>query len=461
MSLTSTQKKETNIIEMEIAVGAEELKTATDKVFRRKVKTISVPGFRKGKAPRGIIERMYGEGIFMEDAVNDLFPGAYEAAVEEAGIDPVDKAEVEVLTLDKETGFTFKATVTVKPEVTVKNYKGIAAEKTVSTVTETDVDGEIDRMRERNARTVTIEDRAAQDGDNTVIDFEGFVDEIPFEGGKGDGYQLTLGSGQFIPGFEEQIVGHSVGEEFDVNVTFPEEYHSEELKGKAAVFKVKLHEIKGKELPELDDEFAKDVSEFDTLEELKKDIAAKLQETKDNKSKTDLENSRIDQVIENLEGEIPEVMYENKVDEMVRDFEYRLSSQGMKLEMYLQYTGMEMDAFRKTFREQSERQVKIRLALEKIAEIENITISEAEIDEELGKMAEAYQTDIERLRSVVPQKDVVADIKCQRAIDLVRDAAKVTEKAEEAASAESDEKPKKKPAARKPRAKKADAEPEA
>lgn len=461
MSLTSTQKKETNIIEMEIAVGAEELKTATDKVFRRKVKTISVPGFRKGKAPRGIIERMYGEGIFMEDAVNDLFPGAYEAAVEEAGIDPVDKAEVEVLTLDKETGFTFKATVTVKPEVTVKNYKGIAAEKTVSTVTETDVDGEIDRMRERNARTVTIEDRAAQDGDNTVIDFEGFVDEIPFEGGKGDGYQLTLGSGQFIPGFEEQIVGHSVGEEFDVNVTFPEEYHSEELKGKAAVFKVKLHEIKGKELPELDDEFAKDVSEFDTLEELKKDIAAKLQETKDNKSKTDLENSLIDQVIENLEGEIPEVMYENKVDEMVRDFEYRLSSQGMKLEMYLQYTGMEMDAFRKTFREQSERQVKIRLALEKIAEIENITISEAEIDEELGKMAEAYQTDIERLRSVVPQKDVVADIKCQRAIDLVRDAAKVTEKAEEAASAESDEKPKKKPAARKPRAKKADAEPEA
>lgn len=455
MSLTSTEKKENNIVELEIAVDADALKDATDKVFRRKVKTINVPGFRKGKAPRGIIEKMYGEGIFLEDAVNDLFPGAYEAAVEEAGIEPVDKANVEILTLDKATGFTFKATVTVKPEVEVAEYKGLAADKILYTVSDAEIDAEIERMREQGARIITVEDRAAQDGDQTVIDFEGFLDGVPFDGGKGDGYQLTLGSHSFIEGFEEQIVGHKPGEEFDVNVTFPEEYHSEELKGKPALFKVKLVEIKGKELPELDDEFVKDVSEFDTLAELKNDIRTRQQEGRDKKSADDLENALVDQVIGGLSGDIPEVMFESKVDDMVRDFEYRLSSQGMQLEMYLQYTGMELDAFRKTFREQAERQVKIRLALEKIAEIENFAISDEDVEAEIARLAEAYGSEVDKIRSALPRKDLEADIKCQRAIDLVRDSAKVTEKADESAEAEA--KPAKKTAAKKPATKKAPA----
>lgn len=431
MSLTSTQKTDTNTVELEIAVGGEELRDAADKVFRRKVKSITVPGFRKGKAPRGIIEKMYGEGVFLEDAVNDLFPGAYDAAVEEAGIEPVNRADVEVLSLDKETGFTFKATVTVKPEITVGNYKGIEAEKLVATVTDHDIDHELTHMRERNARQVTVEDRAARDGDMTVIDFEGFVDGTPFEGGKGEGYRLTLGSGQFIPGFEEQVAGHKTGEEFDVNVTFPEEYHAEELKGKPALFKVKLHEITAKELPELDDEFVKDVSEFDTLDELRADLLKKQQEQRDKRSQDDLENALVDKVIESVEGEIPECMYENKVDDMARDFEYRLSQQGMKMELYLQYTGMDRESFRKGFREQAERQVKIRLALEKIAELEGFEVSEDDIKAELEKMAEAYggELDTEKLRGIVPEKELIADIKCTKAIDLVRDTAVITEKA--------------------------------
>lgn len=452
MSLTSTEKKENNIVELEIAVGGEELRDATDKVFRRKVKTITVPGFRKGKAPRGIIERMYGEGIFLEDAVNDLFPGAYEAAVEEAGIEPVDKANVEILTLDKGVGFTFKATVTVKPEIVLSDYKGIEAEKTIYTVDDADIDAEIERMRERNARIITVEDRAAEDGDQTVIDFEGFIDDVPFDGGKGEGYQLTLGSHSFIEGFEEQIVGHKPGEEFDVNVTFPEDYQAEELKGKPAVFKVKFVEIKGKELPELDDEFVKDVSEFDTLDELKADIRGKQQESRDKRSADDLENALVDKVIEKLSGDIPEVMFEHKIDDMVRDFEYRLTSQGMQLEMYLQYTGMEMDAFRSTFREQAERQVKIRLALEKIAALEQFAVSDEDVEAELKRLSEMYGTEVENIRGALPRKDLEADIKCTRAIDLVRDSAKITEKPEEKEAVE--KAPAKKPAAKKAAAKK-------
>lgn len=454
MNLTSTQKKEHNIVELEIAVDADQLKAATDKAFQRKVKTLSVPGFRKGKAPRGIIEKMYGEGIFMEDAVNDLFPGAYEAAVEESGIEPVDKADIEILSLDKATGFTFKATVTVKPEVTVKNYKGIAADKIISTVTDEDVNAEIERMQQRNSRTISVDDRAAKDGDNTTIDFEGFVDDVPFDGGKGEDHQLVLGSHSFIDTFEEQIVGHSIGEEFDVNVTFPEEYHSEELKGKPALFKVKLVAIQATELPELDDEFAKDVSEFDTVAELKKDIAAKLQERKDEKAQDDFENDLVSVVVENLEGDIPECMFESKVDDMVRDFEYRLSSQGMKMDMYLQYTGMDLESFRKTFRENAERQVKIRLGLEKIAVLENLDATEEDIAKELEKLAQVYNMEVEKIKDVLPVKDLIGDIKCTKAIDLIRDSAVVTEKPE--AKEDSEEKPKKKAAPKKKVAPKAD-----
>ncbi|MDR2932230.1 MAG: trigger factor [Oscillospiraceae bacterium] len=427
MSLTSAVKKENNIYELEVAVSAEDLKAATDNVFKRKVKDINVPGFRKGKAPRKIIEKMYGEGIFMEDAVNDIYPTAYSAAVEEAGIDPVDRANVEMLTMDMETGFTFKATVTVKPEVSVKDYKGIKAEKKIYKVTDEDIDAEIARMRDRNARIITIEDRPAKMDDMTVIDFEGSIDGVPFEGGKGDGYQLTLGSHSFIDGFEEQIVGHNTGDEFDVNVSFPEEYHAEELKGKPAVFKVKLVEIKGKELPELDDEFVKDVSEFDTLAELRADIEKKQQEIKEKQTNDEFENQLVDKVIEGFEGDVPDVMYENRIDEIVRDFEYRLSSQGMNIDLYLQYTGMDMESFRKTFRDQAEHQVKIRLALEKIVELEGIEPTEDEIAKEYEKVAEMYNMEAEKVKAFVTEKDVKADIASNKAIDLIRDSAVVTE----------------------------------
>lgn len=427
MNLTSTQKNG-NSVELTVAVGAEELKTATDKVFKRKVKTISVPGFRKGKAPRMIIEKMYGESIFMEDAVNDLYPEAYDKAVEEAGIEPVDRADVEVLTLDKDTGFTFKATVTVKPEVELKDYKGVKAEKIIYTVTDSDADAEIERMRERGARIVTVEDRPAKDGDEVVIDFEGFIDGVPFDGGKAEGHSLTLGSHSFIDTFEEQIAGHNSGDEFDVNVTFPEEYHSEELKGKPAMFKVKLVEIKGKELPELDDEFAKDVSEFDTIAELKADIQKKREEANTKRSDEELENALIDEVIKGLEADIPACMAENRITDMVRDFEYRLSSQRLNLDTYLQYTGMDMDAFRESFREQAERQVKIRLALEKIAQLESIEPSADDLVKEYEKIAELYNMDAEKVRGFISEKDVASDFKAKKAIDFVRENAVVTEK---------------------------------
>ena len=430
MSLTSTQRKENNIVELEIAVAAEELAKATEKVYKRKAKTITVPGFRKGKAPRQIIEKMYGEGIFVEDAVNDLYPGAYSEAVDEAGIEPVDRADVEILSLDKASGFTFKATVTVKPEVTVKDYKGVSAEKKLQSVSDADIAAEISRMRERGARIITVEDRAAQNGDTVVIDFEGFVDDKAFEGGKGTDFSLELGSHSFIDSFEDQVAGQSVGAAFDVNVTFPEEYHVEELKGKPALFKVTLKEIKAKELPELDDEFAKDVSEFDTLEELRDDIRKKMQEAYDQRSQNDLENALIDEVIKNLEGDIPQCMFENKIDDMVKDFEYRLSSQGMNLQLYLQYTGMDEESFRKTFQEQSERQVKIRLALEKIAELEGIEATAEDIEAEYAKLAESHKMEADKIKGFLPEKDVAADIKTTKAIDLVRDAAKVTEVAE-------------------------------
>jgi len=440
MSLTSTKKKDNNIVELEIAVTADELAKAVEKVFRRKAKNITVPGFRKGKAPKQIIEKMYGEGVFLEDAVNDIYPSAYTQAVEEADIEPVDKAEVEILDMDKGNGFTFKATVTVKPEVSVKDYKGIKAEKKITKISDAVIDEEIEKMRERNARIISVEDRPAVNGDTAIIDFDGFVDDVPFDGGKGEDFNLVLGSGSFIDTFEQQIEGHSVGEEFDVNVTFPEEYHVEELKGKPALFKVKLKELKGKELPELDDEFVKDVSEFNTVDELRKDMREKMQEQNDQRAGNDLENDLIDEVIKNLEGDIPACMYENKIDDMVRDFEYRLSSQGMNMQLYLQYSGMDKESFRETFREQSERQVKIRLALEKIAELENIQILEEEIEAEYTKLAESYKMDVEKVKGFITGKDISADLRTGKAVDLVRDSADVTEV--EAGEEENSENPK-------------------
>lgn len=426
MSLVSANKTETNHYELEVKVEKEQFEEALTKAFKKNAPKMTVPGFRKGKAPRHLIEKLYGENVFFEDAVNMSYPDAYAQAIEAADITPVAEAEVEITEISKD-GYTFKAKVIVKPEVEVENYKGIEATKELHKVTEEEINEAIDKQRERNARIISVEGRAAENGDNAIIDFEGFVDGKAFEGGKGEQYPLTLGSGQFIPGFEEQIIGHNIGDEFDVTVTFPTEYHAEELAGKEAIFKCKLHELKTRELPELDDEFVKDVSEFDTLEELKKDTEAKLQEQSDKAAQDALENQLIDTVIENLKAEIPEVMYENSINNMVADFEYRLQMQGMDLNTYLQYTGMEMESFRKTFREQAERQVKIRLALEKIAENEKLEASEEEVNEEYAKLSDQYGIEAEKVKTFIPEKDLIKDIVVNKAIDFVKDNAKVKE----------------------------------
>lgn len=423
--LVSKNATETNKYELIVSIPADEFAVACDKVFKKRAKQFQVPGFRKGKAPRKTIEKLYGEGVFFEEAVNDAAPAALQAAYEESGLEIVVRPEVEVTAVSKEEGVTMKAICIVKPNVTVKDYKGIKASKDVAPVTDEEVNAEIDRMRNRNARTITVEGRAAEMGDIVNIDFEGFVDDKAFEGGKAERFNLTLGSGQFIPGFEDQIVGHNVGDEFDVNVTFPEEYQAEELKGKPAVFKCKLHEITAKELPELDDEFVKDVSEFDTLDELKADITAKLTASKENAANTAFENTLIDGVIANMEGEIPEEMYEARVDEMIQDFEYRLSSQGMSLDVYMQYTGMNMDSMRASFKEQATRQVKVALALEKIVEAEGITATDEEVEAEAAKLAEQYKSQnitAEQIKSAMGEQ-LKNDIAQKKAVELIKSTA--------------------------------------
>ena len=442
MSLTSVNKLENNTVELQIQVSEEQFQDALVKAYKKKVKSIALPGFRKGKAPKAMIEKMYGKEFFYDDAINMVYPAAYEAAVEEAKIEPVDRANVSDLQVEDGKGFSFKATVTVKPEVTVKNYKGIKAEKIVETIMAADVNAELDRMRERNSRLTNVE-RAAKNGDTALIDFEGFKDGVAFEGGKGENFPLVLGSGQFIPGFEEQVVGHKEGDEFEVNVTFPEDYHAEDLKGQAVIFKVKVNAVQEKELPALDDEFVKDVSEFDTLADLKKDVKEKLQQEADKKAQVDMENSLISTVIENMEGEIPQVvdaiiekvqaeipdeMVENEVDEIINSFAYRLQSQGMNLDLYLHYTGSDMKTFRATFQESAERQVKIRLALEKIAEVEQLTASEEDIQAEYEKIAQNYGIDVEKVKGILPAAEIAKDVTVNKAIDLVKESAEVTEK---------------------------------
>ncbi len=423
MSLVSKNNVATNKFELEVSVPAEEFEKACQAAYQRRVKKIEVPGFRKGKAPRKTIERLYGEGIFFEDAINALYPGALEEAVKEADIELVARPVVDVTAVSKADGFTFKATCVVKPEVSVKNYKGIKASKEVKEVTDEDINNEIERLRNRNARTISVSDRAAQNDDVVVIDFDGSVDGVPFDGGKAEKFDLTLGSGQFIPGFEDQIVGHNVDDEFDVNVKFPEDYHAEELKGKDAVFKVKIHEINAKELPEVDDEFAKDVSEFDTLAELKEDIKKRLTEQNEKTATTDFENKLIDEVIANMEGEVPEEMYESRIDEMVRDFDYRLRNQGMDIGVYLQYTGMDMAAFRLTFKEQAERQVKIRLALEKVVELENIQTTDEDLEKEYQRIADSYNMELDKVKTMIPAEDLLADVAVNKAVDLIKESA--------------------------------------
>ncbi len=427
MSLINTNKLDTNKYELTIKVDAESFGKAIDKAYKQNVKKINVPGFRQGKAPKSMVEKLYGEGVFFEDAINELYPAALAEAIEEAKLEVVARPEVDMKSVEKADGFEFTAICIVKPEVEVKDYKGVKTEKTVKAVSDEDVDARIDAMRNRNSRLVDVTDRAAQNGDTVVIDFDGYVDDVAFDGGKAEQFSLELGSGQFIPGFEEQVEGKTIGEEFDVNVEFPAEYQAEELKGKAATFKCKLHEIKGKELPEIDDEFAKDVSEFDTLVELKADIKAKMEETAQKEANDAVENTLIDAVIENMTAEIPVEMNEARIDDMVRDFEYRLQSQGMNIDTYLQYTGMPMESFRQTFEEQAAKQVKIRLALEKIVELENITISMEDVDAEYQKVADSYKMDVEKVKSFIPVEDFTKDLAVNKAIDLIKDNAVITE----------------------------------
>lgn len=427
MSLKSSNKVDTNRYQLEIEVAADVFEKAVDRAFHKESKKITIPGFRKGKAPRAFIEKYYGDQVFYEDAINEVYPTALDEAVKEAGLEFVeDKVDFDIVEVGK-NGLTFKATITTKPEVSIENYKGLEVKKMSTDVKEEDVDKEIQRVQERNARMVTVEDRAAQKDDIAVIDFEGFVDDVAFEGGKGENHSLTLGSGQFIPGFEDQVIGHNTGDEFDVNVTFPEDYQAEELKGKPAVFKVKLHEIKMKELPELDDDFVKDVSSFDTLDEYKADIKKHLEESREKAAKDDIDNQLIDQLTELLQAEIPAAMFENKINEDLREFGYRLQSQGLDFNTYLKYTGMDKDKIRDSFRPQAERQVKIRLALEKIAELENIQPSQDEIDAEYKKLAEAYQIEDDKVKAFIPEDDLIKDIAVEKAIGVVRDSAKVKE----------------------------------
>ena len=423
MSLTSVNKLENNTVELQIQVSEEQFQDALVKAYKKKVKSIALPGFRKGKAPKAMIEKMYGKEFFYDDAINMVYPAAYEAAVEEAKIEPVDRANVSDLQVEDGKGFSFKATVTVKPEVTVKNYKGIKAEKTVETIMAADVNAELDRMRERNSRLTNVE-RAAKNGDTALIDFEGFKDGVAFEGGKGENFPLVLGSGQFIPGFEEQVVGHKEGDEFEVNVTFPEDYHAEDLKGKEAVFKCTVHEIKAKELPELDDEFASEVSEFDTLDELKTDIKAKIKEQKVNDGKRAQEDAAVDAIIESAKMDLPEAMVDTQARQMLDEFAQRMQQQGLTLDQYMQFTGMTADKMMDELRPQAEKRIKTRLVLEAIAKAENIEITDEKLDEEIAKMAEAYQMEADKLKSFMGDKEkeqMKQDMAVQEAITFVVD----------------------------------------
>ncbi len=454
--LKEFSKKETNRYELVITVDAEKFNEAIKQAYAENGKKINVPGFRKGKAPMGLIEKYYGESVFFEDALNIIYPEAVDTAITESKLEFVDdKIDFDLVSVSKAEGVEFKIVITVKPEVEIDGYKGLATEKVKVVVTDEEIDQEVNAVADRNSRMVTVEDRAAAMGDTAVIDYEGFVDDKAFDGGKGESYSLALGSGSFIPGFEEQVAGHNTGDEFDVNVTFPEEYHAEELKGKVATFKVKLHEIKVKEMPTIDDEFAKDVSEFDTLAEYKADLKAKAIERKEKQSDADVENQIVEQLIALVKAEIPAAMIENRAKQSVEEFAYRLQAQGMDLSTYLKYMGGNIDQFKDTFKPQAEAQVKIRLALEKIAELEKIEITEDELNAEFEKMAKDYNIEIDKVKASVPADDLKKDLAVQKAMDVVKAAAVITEVDKKTEKTENDKKPAKKTA--KKTTKKADA----
>ncbi len=423
MALKSSNKVDTNTYEIEVTVDSETFNDACKKAYLKGRKDIQIPGFRKGKATQGMIEKMYGEGAFFEEALDIVYPDAVSSAIEEAEFKVVDAPfDLEIPVMSKAEGVEMKMKVTTYPEVKLGKYKELEATKLSTEATDEDVENELKQMQERNSRLINVTDRAAEMGDTATIDFEGFTDGVAFDGGKGENYPLELGSGSFIPGFEEQVAGHKVDEEFDVNVTFPEEY-AEELAGKEAVFKCKIHEIKSKELPELDDEFAKDVSEFDTLDEVKEDLKKQISEKKENDAKYDLENQLLEQVVEGMEAEIPECMFAKRTDEMIQDYAYRLQMQGLDLETYLKYMGQDMDTFKSSFKDGAEKQVKVSIALAAIVDAENIEVTDEEIDAEAAKIGEQYGMDAEQVKKAVPAEQLVEDIKRNKAVDLIIESA--------------------------------------
>ena len=419
MALKSSNKIDTNVYELEITVDAETFTDACKQAYLKQRKSIQIPGFRKGKATQGMVEKVYGEGVFFEDALEIVYPKAVGDAFDEAGLNVVDQpSDVDFPVMSKQEGVVITMKVTTYPEVTLGEYKGVKGKMLDTVATDEDVEAELKNMQDRNSRLVTIEDRKSQMGDTCDINFEGFVDGVAFEGGKGENYPLELGSNSFIPGFEEQVAGRETGEEFDVNVTFPEEYEPS-LAGKEAVFKCKINEIKAKEMPELDDEFAKDVSEFDTLDELKEDLKKQISERKEANAKTDFENQIIDQIVEDMQAEIPECMFTQKCDDMVQDYAYRLQMQGLDLNTYLGYLGQTMEQFKEQFMEGAKHQVKVKLALDAIVKAENIEATEEEIEQEVAKLAEQYSMDAEQIKKAVPAEQLSADIVTRKAVDFV------------------------------------------
>lgn len=424
MEIISQNNTATNTYAIEFKFSAEEFEAAVNKAYDKRKKSITIPGFRKGKATRRMIESHYGEGVFYEDAVNSLYNTNIVEIVEKTGLEVVDVADTEVTDVNKDEGVSFKATLIVKPEVNISDYKGLEIKKTVKTVNDDAINAEIDKMRNRSARVISVEDRAAEMGDTAVIDFDGYLDGEAFDGGKGEKFPLELGSKTFIPGFEEQVVGKNIGEEFDVNVTFPENYQAENLKGKAVVFKCKLHEIKGKELPELDDEFVKDVSEFDTVDQLKEDVKAKLEKQNEEATSQQVDNDLVDAIVAKMEAEVPEVMYEHRINDIVREWSQR---NRISVEDYMKWTGVSAEDFRNSFKEVAKKQVDLRLALEKIAELENITVTDEDAEKEYADMAEQYKMDVDKVKNAIPADAIKSDLKIEKALDLVRDNAKIEE----------------------------------
>lgn len=441
MSL-QVEKLEKNMAKLTIEVPAEEVENALQRAYQKQKSKINIPGFRKGKVPRQIVEKMYGAAVFYEDAANDMIPTAYDAAVAECDLEIVSQPEIEVVQIEKGKAFIFTAEVAIKPEVTLGAYKGVEVPKSDVEVTEDDVMAEIDKEREQNARIIAVEDRAVEDGDMTVIDFEGFINGEAFEGGKGEDYPLTIGSHSFIDTFEQQLIGKNIGEEVEVNVTFPEEYHVEELKGKPALFKVTVKEIKKKELPELDNEFVEDVSEFETVEEYKESVRKNLEEKKLNEAKAAKEDAAIEKVIEGAQMDIPEPMIDLQVRQMAEDFSRRLSSQGISVEQYFKYTGMTAEMLVEQMKPQAVKRIQSRLVLEAVAKAEDIQVSEEELEKEITEMAEAYRMEVDKMKDLLSEKDkenMKSDVAVAKAATLVAEAAVEVETAAEAAQEETTE----------------------